>query len=140
MRASKFANLKKKSFWGFPLWRSRSESDQYPENGGSIPGPTQWVGDPHIMVSGGVGRRCSLDFVLLWLWYRPAAIALIQPLAQELPYAIGVALRKKKRKRKSLERQPPSESDTHCLGMELPCPLLKADCIVFQNTIKFLVH
>ena len=38
-------------------------------------------------VNCGVGHRCSLDLALLWLWRRPAAAALIQPLAQELPYA-----------------------------------------------------
>ena len=45
-------------------------------------------------MNGGVGRRCALDPVLLWLWRRPAAAALIQPLAWELPYASGVALKK----------------------------------------------
>ena len=30
------------------------------------------------------------------LWSRPAATALIRPLAQELPYAAGEALKKKK--------------------------------------------
>ena len=29
---------------------------------------------------------------MLWLWSRPAATALIQPLAWELPYAMGAAL------------------------------------------------
>ena len=31
---------------------------------------------------------------MLWLWHRSAAVALIQPLAQELPYATGGALKK----------------------------------------------
>ena len=31
---------------------------------------------------------------MLWLWHRPAAAALIQPIAWELPYASGVALKK----------------------------------------------
>ena len=35
--------------------------------------------------------------MLLWLWCRLLAIALIQPLAQEPPYATGVALKKKKK-------------------------------------------
>ena len=47
---------------------------------------------PGIAVSCGVGHRLSLDPVLFWLWCRPTAIALIQPLAWELPYATGVAL------------------------------------------------
>ena len=33
-----------------------------------------------------------------WLWYRPATIAPIQPLAWELPYAVGAALKRPKKK------------------------------------------
>ena len=44
-----------------------------------------------IAVSCGVGCRRSLDPVLLWLWHRPAATALIGPLAWEPPYAAGAA-------------------------------------------------
>ena len=39
----------------------------------------------------GVGCRCSLDPVLLWLWRRPVATAPIGPLAWEPPYASGAA-------------------------------------------------
>ena len=46
-------------------------------------------------MSCGVGHRHGLDLVLLWLWQRLAAVALIQPLAWELPYAAGVALKRK---------------------------------------------
>ena len=48
-------------------------------------------------MSCGVGCRCSSDLALLWLWCRLVATALIQPLAQELPYAVGAALKKKKK-------------------------------------------
>ena len=50
-------------------------------------------------MSGGVGHRCSSDLVWLWLWLwlTLTAAALIQPLAWELPYATGVALKKKKK-------------------------------------------
>ena len=47
-------------------------------------------------MSCGVSHRCGLDPTLLWLWYRPVALALIQPLPWELPYAAGAALKKKK--------------------------------------------
>ena len=40
-----------------------------------------------------VGRRRGLDLVLWWLWCRPAATALIGPLAWEPPYAAGVTLK-----------------------------------------------
>jgi len=38
-----------------------------------------------------------LDLVLLWLWYRPAAAAPVQLLAQELLYASGAAINKEKK-------------------------------------------
>ena len=47
----------------------------------SIPGLTQWVKDP----------------ALLWLWCRPAATAPIRPLAWVLPYAVGEALKRRKK-------------------------------------------
>ena len=48
-------------------------------------------------MSCGVGLRCSLDPVLLWLWYRLVAAALLRPLAWESPYDIGAALKRKKK-------------------------------------------
>ena len=47
-------------------------------------------------MSRGAGGRRSSDPALLWLWCRPAAVALIHPLAWEPPYAEGVALRRKR--------------------------------------------
>ena len=44
----------------------------------------------------GVGHRLSSDPALLWLWYRSTTVAPIQPLAWELPYAAGTALKGKK--------------------------------------------
>ena len=46
-------------------------------------------------MSCGVGRRRGLDPQLLWLWCRPEATALIQPLAWGRPNATGMALKKK---------------------------------------------
>ena len=46
----------------------------------------------------GVGRTCHSDLAWLWLWCRLAAVALIQPLAWELPYATGAALKQNKTK------------------------------------------
>ena len=43
-----------------------------------------------------VGHRRGSDLAWLWLWQRPAATAPIGPLAWELPYAAGGALKRKK--------------------------------------------
>ena len=51
-----------------------------------------------------VGRRHGSDPALLWLWSKPKeATALIQPLAWELSFAVGAALKSKKRGKKNLE-------------------------------------
>ena len=52
-----------------------------------------------VAVSCGVGHRRGSDTELLWLWCRPAAVAPIRTLAWELPYAVGVDIKKKKKKR-----------------------------------------
>ena len=52
------------------------------EVAGLIPDHAQWV----------------KDLALLWLWCRPAAVALIRPLAWEPPYTAGVALKRQKLK------------------------------------------
>ena len=74
------------------------------EVAGLIPGLAQWVNDPGIAVSCGVGRRRGLDPALLWLWRRLAATAPIRPLAWEATYATGVTLKRKKKKN-ILERE-----------------------------------
>ena len=50
-------------------------------------------------MSCGIGHRRGLDLTLLWLWCRPAAIAPIRLLAWEPPYAVGVALKRQKKKK-----------------------------------------
>ena len=65
------------------------------EDAGSIPSLAQWVKRSGTSVSCHGSHRCGLDLALLWLWCRPAAAALIQPPAWELPYAEGVALESK---------------------------------------------
>ena len=69
------------------------------EDAGLIPGLAQWVKGSGIAVSCGVGYRGGLDLALLWLWCRPAAAVPIRPLAWELPYATGVAVKRKLKKK-----------------------------------------
>ena len=54
-----------------------------------------------------VGHRCGSDPTLLWMWHKPAATALIQPLAWEPPYAVGAVLKRQKdgKKKKKKERK-----------------------------------
>ena len=84
-----------------PNWRSHYGSavmnpTSIHEDSGLIPSLSQWVKGSGIAMNCGVGHRGSPDLTLLWLWCRPAAAALIQPLAWELPYAASVALKKQK--------------------------------------------
>ena len=55
--------------------------------------------------------------LILWLWRRLVAIALIRSLAWEPPYAVGVAQEKAKKqnktKQKSCEKRFPGGDDAH---------------------------
>ena len=51
-----------------------------------------------------VAHRHGSDLALLWLWHRPVATALIQPLAREPPCAVGAAIKKTKKKKKGKVR------------------------------------
>ena len=42
-----------------------------------------------------MGHSLGWDPMLLWLWRRPPAVALIRLLAWEPPYAMGAALKRK---------------------------------------------
>ena len=72
-----------------------NESNWEPWGCGFGPCPCSVGWGSGVAVSCGVGRRRGSDPALLWLWCRPAAVALIQPLAWEPPYAVGVALTSK---------------------------------------------
>ena len=76
----------------------------------------------------GVRRRCGSDLALLWLWRWPAAVAPIQLLAWEPPYAVGAALKKKQKKKVAfrkcgLESAQGSFSQWQTLGGEDALPV-----------------
>ena len=58
----------------------------------------------------GIGPRFGLDLTLLCLWYRPAAIALIRPLAWESPYEVGAALKRQKKQKKKKKKKKKKKS------------------------------
>ena len=74
--------FKKYSSWSSHRGALETNPTRNHEVAGSSPGLSQWV----------------KDLVLLWLWCRLVATARIGPLAQEPPYATGVALKSKKKK------------------------------------------
>ena len=77
--------LKKNAAYGVPVLAQRLTNPTHiHEDVGLIPGLAQGVKDQ----------------ALLWLWRRPAAAALIGPLAWEPPYAAGAALKKDKKDKK----------------------------------------
>ena len=63
-------------------------------------------------MSRGVGHRRGMDPTVLWLWRRSAAAASIQPLAWELSYAEGVALKRLGKKKFPPERKTISKINT----------------------------
>ena len=63
-------------------------------------------------MSRGVGHSWGMDPVLPWLWCRLAAAAPIWPMAWELPYAAGVALKRKKKKKLNIDLFLPFLHDT----------------------------
>ena len=76
-----------------------------------------------IAVSCSVGRRHSLDPALLWLWCRPAAVAQIQPLAWEIPNAVGVALKRPKPNKQTKKDPAISTGSGHCCDTgSIPAP------------------
>ena len=75
---------KRNGFQSSRLGAAETNATGNHEVAGSIPGLDPWVKDP----------------ALLWLWCRLAAVAQIRPLAWEPPYAMGVALKKRKEKKR----------------------------------------
>ena len=59
----------------------------------------------------GVGHRHGSDPMLLW--HRPAAAALIRPLAWELPYAAGPKKKKKKNKKQKQNKKNLTITNTY---------------------------
>ena len=99
-----------------PLWLSRLRTQHsFHEDVGLIPGLAQWA-------SCGIGHRCGSDLVLLWLWCRVAAAALIQPPAQELPYAKDAALKRRKQTNKNKKQNKTPTKTRSCRHLQLSFP------------------
>ena len=77
-------------------------------------------------LSCGVGHTCGSDTVLLWLWRGLAAAAPTWPVAWELPYAAGAALKKQNKTNKQTKRLGENNEELNpwgwagdCLGLLL---------------------
>ena len=93
--------------WLTQLGSRRMRSHSWPHSVGQGSG---------IVVSCGIDHRCGSDPKLLWLWCRPAAVALIGPLAWELPRATGVAPKEQMTKnQKQTNKKKPCLTTTHLL-------------------------
>jgi len=77
---------------------AETNSTSIHEDAGSTPGLIQCARDLAVAVNCGAGHRHGSDPTLLWLWHRPAAVALIRPLAWNLPYTADASLKKAKKK------------------------------------------
>ena len=65
----------------------------------------------------GVGHRQGSNLVLLWLWCRLAATALIRPLAWEPPHGVGAALKRQKQTKKKKKNTIKVEQTSFYLGL-----------------------
>ena len=85
--------------WSFRCGSACYKPDEYPWGCRFNPWPCSVGYGSCVAMSCGVGHRCSLELALLWLWHSLASAAPIRPLAWELTYAKGVAIKRKKKKR-----------------------------------------
>ena len=105
------------------------------DDAGSIPGLTRWVKNLVSSKAEMVGCRCGLDPALLWLWCRLAAAAPISPLAWELPYAAGGALKSKRKNKLSMGLSGGVTGRRYIVGKGRRC-LHVEDYIFFYYNIK----
>ena len=66
--------------------------------------------------------QTHVDLELLWLWRRPAATALMQPVTWKLPYATCAALQKKKKKEKEKKEKTETDSQIQRTDLDLWLP------------------
>ena len=83
-------------------------------------------------MSYGVGQRRGSDLAWLWLWYRPAATALIRLLAWEPPHATGAAIEKKQKQKDQKNKEKKYETLTAINGP------FHTDAL--PNSFTFVVH
>ena len=72
------------------------------EDVGSIPDLAWWVKDLARAVSCGISHSCGLGLALLWLRHRLPIAA--WPLAWDLPYVAGAALKRTKEEKEGTNR------------------------------------
>ena len=87
-------------------------------------------------MSCGIGCSCGSDPILLWLWCRLMATALILPLAWELPYSTSAALKKNTKKSHYIPILKNNKIDeTACFQVNI-CNVIKDQISFFKLFIR----
>ena len=84
-------------------------------------------------MSCGAGHRHGSDPTLL-LWHGLAAVALIQPLAWELPCATGVVLKRQKKKKVQRKKRKISVTEVNRKTQNSNHVLISVISFIFNNT------
>ena len=115
----KFSDLKENTCWNSCCGSAVMNLAAIHEDLGLVPGLAQWDKDLALPSALVWVAECGSDLALLWLWPGPPAIAPIQPLAWELTYVMGGALKrpkKKKEKERKKENTCCSQESRHRLA------------------------
>ena len=76
-----------------------------------------------------MGHRCGSDPMLLWLWHRLVALALIRPLAWESPHAAEAVQEIAKKKKKN-----------HNNGIKVATKINEKEFRVQKQTHAFMIN
>ena len=124
---------KKPQTWSSRRGAAERNPTRNHEAAGFDPWPRSVGQGSGVVMSCVVGCRHGSDPVLLWLWCRPAATALIGPVAWEPPYAAGTALKRQKDKTTTEKQNPNLEKAEGRPKLLIAALPLCTRCFVFYS-------